>query len=512
MSGVATESKPVLEIRGINKVYPGVVALDDVSLTVMENEVLGLIGENGAGKTTLMKILVGDVQPDGGTISTPTDGIITLAGPAAAIRYGIGMVFQDGSLIPNLTVTENLFLCHEQNFQKSGFLSLREMKKEAREQLAQVNIELDVDREVRDISPAMRQMVEIVRLLWLSQLYGHYNPLLILDEPTAILSDSEVETLFTILAEIKNKASVILISHRLQEVVENSDRIVILKDGRNVTEMPARDAKIAEIEQLMVGHGFSSDRFLMKDQREPEAGELLRVEDLSKKGQFEPVDFTIHKGEIVSLVGLIGSGKEAIINCLTGLEKADTGQIFIEGKLVNVSSPSRATALGIGHVPIDRRNEGLATGLSVADNINLLVLKTLRKWGLLSRRKERANARHWVDECLIKTTSVDALCANLSGGNQQKTVIAKWIGSHIRVLILDHPTRGVDVGAKEEIYRLIRKLADEGIGIILMSDTLEEDIGLSNRMLILNDGRLVKEEVCPPDLKPTPKDIIKYIV
>jgi ribose transport system ATP-binding protein len=512
MSGIPPAPRPILEARGINKTYPGVVALDHVTLTVMENEVLGLIGENGAGKSTLMKILVGDVQPDGGTISTPADGIIILSGPAAAIRYGIGMVFQDGSLIPNLTVAENLFLCHEQKFMRGGLLSLREMRKEARERLAQVNIELDVDLEVRDVTPAVRQMVEIVRLLWLSQRYGHYNPLLILDEPTAILSDSEVKTLFAILEEIKKKASVILISHRLQEVVENSDRIVILKDGRNVTDMPARDAKLAEVEQLMVGHGFSSDRFLMKDQRKPEPVELLRVAGLSKKGQFEPIDFTLHRGEIVSLVGLIGSGKETIVDCLTGLQKAGAGRIFVEGRPVTVGSPSRAIALGIGHVPIDRRNEGLATGLSVADNINLMVVKRLRELGLLSRRKERANARHWVDECLIKTPSVDTLCANLSGGNQQKTVIAKWIGTHIRVLVLDHPTRGVDVGAKEEIYRLIRMLAGEGIGIIVMSDTLEEDIALSNKILILNDGRLVREEACPPGAKPTPNDIIRYIV
>lgn len=512
MSGVTGEPKAALELKGIEKVYPGVVALDNVSFTVMEKEVVGLVGENGAGKSTLMKILIGDVQPDSGTITTPTGGTIKLAGPAAAIRFGIGMVFQEGSLIPNLTVAENLFLCHERKFTKGGFLSLREMREEARNQLEQVNIHIDVDMEVREISPAMRQMVEIVRLLWLSQLYGHRNPILILDEPTAILSDTEVQTLFTILKEIKNKASVILISHRLQEVVANSDRIVVLKDGRNVTEMPAGNAKIEEIEQLMVGHGFSSDRFLTNDQKDPEPDELLRVEDFSKKGQFEPVDFIIRRGEIVSFIGLIGSGKEAIMNCLIGLEKADTGQIFIEGTLVACGSPSRAVSLGIGHVPIDRRNEGLATGLSVADNINLLVLRALRKLGLLNRRMERKNSRYWVDECLIKTPSVDVICANLSGGNQQKVVIAKWFGSHSKIIVLDHPTRGVDVGAKEEIYRLIRKLAGEGISIIIMSDTLEEDIGLSNRMLIFNDGRLVKEEDCPPDAKPAPNDIIKYIV
>jgi len=497
MTDVPTQDKLVIEMSGIEKVFPGVVALDDVSFTVMEKEVVGLVGENGAGKSTLMRILVGDVQPDGGTIATSKNGTITIPGPTAAVKYGIGMVFQEGSLIPNMTLAQNLFLCHEQ---------------EARKQLKQVNIEVDVEQEAREVSPATRQMVEIVRLLWLSRRYGHYNPVLILDEPTSILSDAEVETLFAILEQIKRGASIVLISHRLQEVVEHSDRIVILKDGRNVTEVAAKGVRIEEIEQLMVGHGISADRFLTGIQREPDPDELLRVEDLSKRGQFEPIDFTVRKGEIVSFVGLVGSGKETILNCLTGIEKPDTGQIFLDGKHVALGSPSQAVALGIGHVPIDRRNDGLATGLSVADNINLPVLKTLRKWGLLSRKEERANARHWVGECLIKTPSVDAICGNLSGGNQQKTVIAKWIGSRVRILILDHPTRGVDVGAKEEIYRLIRKLAGDGIGIIIMSDTLEEDIGLSNRMLILNDGRLVKEEACPAHAKPAPNDIIRFIV
>ena len=274
MTGVPSQDKPVLEMSGIEKVFPGVVALDDVSFTVMEKEVVGLVGETGAGTSTLMRILVGDIQPDGGTIATSRNGTITIPGPTAAVKYGIGMVFQEGSLIPNMTLAQNLFLCHEQEFMKGGFLSLRAIRQEARKQLKQVNIEVDVEQEAREVSPATRQMVEIVRLLWLSRRYGHYNPVLILDEPTSILSDAEVETLFAILEQIKRGASVVLISHRLQEVVEHSDRIVILKDGRNITEMAAKGARIEEIEQLMVGHGISEDRFLTGIQREPDPDEL----------------------------------------------------------------------------------------------------------------------------------------------------------------------------------------------------------------------------------------------
>ena len=355
-------------------------------------------------------------------------------------------------------------------------------------------------------------MVEIARLLWLSSIYGHYNPVLILDEPTTILADSEVDTMFSILRSIKNRASVILISHRLSEVVENSDRIVILKDGKNVTEMPAAGVKISEVEQLMVGHEFSNDRYLENDQRIPENREVLKVEDLSVKGHFEPLDFSVHAGEVVSLIGLIGSGKESVRDCLTGIRKPDSGSIFIDGKKVSTFAPHQSIALGIGHVPIDRRSEGLAAGMSVMDNINLLVLNNLKKGGLLNRRKEKAAASIWVDECMIKTPSLESLCGTLSGGNQQKVVIAKWLGANTKILILDHPTRGVDVGAKEEIYRLIRNLAEEGIGILVMCDTLEEDIGLSNRILIMNEGRYIKEELSPPNAKPKPTDIIKYIV
>jgi len=505
-------SSSVLTLDRISKVYPGVVALDNVSFTVYAQEVVGLVGENGAGKSTLMKIMVGLIQPDEGTITSSTGERILLKDPATAIRYGIGMVFQEGSLIPNLSIMENLFLCHEHDFQKFGFLSKHKMRKVAVNALKQVKVHADVDTPVDVVSPAERQMVEIARLLWLSQLYNRRKPILILDEPTTVLTDSERETLFSILQDIKQHASVVLISHRLQEIVENSDRIVILKDGKNVTEMAASDASISETEQLMVGHAFSADRYLEGEQTAPDEEEILHVQNLSKKGVFEPFDFSVRKGEIVSLAGLVGSGKEEVCKCINGLEKADTGNIFLEGKKLSSASPSNAVGAGVGHIPIDRREEGLAAAMSVAENVNLLVLKRLKTAGIISPLLERQNARHWIEECLIKTPSVTTLCANLSGGNQQKTVIAKWLSSRVRLLVLDHPTRGVDVGAKEEIYKLIRQLAKDGIGMVIMCDTLEEDIGLSNRMLIMKDGRLIKEVDCPPYKKPSPGDIVEFIV
>jgi ribose transport system ATP-binding protein len=509
--GSGTSQDVILGLRGINKAFPGVVALDGVDLAIRRNEVVGLVGENGAGKSVLMKIMVGLVQPDGGTIELEGRPV-TLRDTSEAIKIGIGMVFQEGSLAPNLTVTENLFLRHEDGFSRLGFFSLRSMRDAARELLAELGLHLDVDQAVSEIGPAARQMVEIARLLWLSRLYGRDNPVLILDEPTAVLGDKERETLFAIMRELKKRASVVFISHRLQELIENCDRICVLKDGKNVTEMSASDARAVRIEQLMVGHSFAADRFHVDQQGSRGEGEVLKVENLSRVGLFEPISFTVGKGEIVSLIGLVGSGKEEVCKCIAGLEKADTGSISLDGKKLPLGSPRSAVLAGVGHVPIDRRSEGLALMMSVAENVNLLVLNRLKTAGLLSPAQARKNARHWVSECQIKTPSISAMCANLSGGNQQKIVISKWLSSQVRLLVLDHPTRGVDVGAKDEIYKLMRRLAKQGIGMIVMCDTLEEDIGLSDRLLVMKDGRLVQEVDSAPQKKPSPASILSLVL
>jgi ribose transport system ATP-binding protein len=501
----------VLALRRITKIFPGVVALDEVDLTIQKNEILGLVGENGAGKSVLTKIMIGLLQPDDGTIMLRGE-MTTLRDPSDAIKKGIGVVFQEGSLLPNLTVMENLFLCHETVFRRFGMLSLRAMRAAARELLTQTKLRIDVDLPIAEIGPAARQMVEIARLLWLSKLYGHDNPVLILDEPTTVLADSERNTLFSILQDIKKQASIVLISHRLQEIVENCTRIVVLKDGKKVTELAASTAQLSNVEQLMVGHSFSADRFQVDEQAAPGDKEILRVENLSKAGHFEPLSFTIKEGEIVSLVGLVGSGKEEVCRCITGLQKADTGSITLDGRKLPNGSSGSAVRAGLGHIPIDRRDEGLALAMSVAENINFLVLNRLKVAGFISRRLEKKNARRWVAECQIKTPSIATACANLSGGNQQKTVISKWLSSRVRLLVLDHPTRGVDIGAKDEIYKLMRKLGKEGIGMLVMCDTLEEDIGLANRMLIMKDGRFVREVDSSPRKKPSPQDIIELIV
>src|SRR3984957_2121107 len=354
-------NEPVLALRQITKSYPGVLALDRVDFAVYRNEIVGLIGENGAGKTTLMKIIIGLIQPDEGLYRL-RGAPVTLRDPATAARHGVGMVFQEGSLVPNLSIMENLFLCHEIGFRKFGLLSQRAMRRTAASVLSMVKVTCDLDTTIRDATPAVRQMVEIARLLWLSKLYEQENPILILDEPTTVLTERERNTLFEILAEIKCQASIVLISHRLQETVENADRIVILKDGKNVDELTGRSAKITDIENIMVGHTFAAERYRENEQTDRESEIVLNVRELTKAGAFEPISFAVGKGEIVSLVGLVGSGKEELCRCITGLEKPDSGSITFCGKKLAPGSPRDTVRSGLGHVPIDPRCEGLALG------------------------------------------------------------------------------------------------------------------------------------------------------
>ncbi|MBN1834284.1 MAG: sugar ABC transporter ATP-binding protein [Spirochaetales bacterium] len=504
-------SDNVVQMQHIFKSFPGVRALEDVSFSVGRGEIVGLVGENGAGKSTLMKILIGLYKADRGKLqlhgktAAPTD-------PRMAARLGVGMVFQEGCLLPNLTVCENLFLCQERTFKRHGMLVIQEMLAEAEKQLAKVKVEVSPRAYVRDLPQASRQMVEIVRLIWLSNISGVENPVLILDEPTTVLTSDEIDRLFEILKVLKKECSIIFISHRLEEVLELSDRIVILKDGRNMAELRREEAEIRKVQRLMVGHELAEEYYKESEQRQPEEEEELQVEGLEKAGSFSSVSFAVRRGEIVSLVGVLGSGKEEVCRCIAGVSKADSGTIRVKGRQVKIGGPQDAIKAGIGYIPSDRREEGLALQMDVLSNITLIILKGLAKGGLLNLRKERQEGVHWVEQNRIKTPSLRTPCVNLSGGNQQKTVLAKWLATDVELLILDHPTRGIDVGAKEEIYRRIRELAAHGMAIILMSDTLEEDIGLCNRMLLMRDGQITGQVDCPANAKPAPVDIIQYIV
>jgi ribose transport system ATP-binding protein len=502
----------ILELKGITKSFPGVLALKGVDVTVKPNEILGLVGENGAGKSTLMKIMIGLQGPDSGEIRLRGEAT-KLDGPSDAIRKGIGMVFQEGCMIPNLSVADNLFLGNEKTFMRGGFISTRRMLAASRRQLAQVGLgSLDPRRTTGALSAAEKQMVEIARLLWLSEFHGVENPILILDEPTTVLQESEVKMLFGILGELKKRATIIFISHRLEEVVMLSDRIIVLKDGSLMAELPRGLATVHGIEKLMVGHEMAEEHYRESMQIEPKNEVVLKAQGLSVSGRFADFSLELRSGEILSLVGLLGSGKEEVCACLGGSTRPDSGRLEIGGQVMSFSTPRDAIGAGIGCVPIDRRSDGLATSLDVADNVNLLVLGKLRTGPLLSPKKERENAGRWVKECLIKTPSLTTACGTLSGGNQQKVVIAKWLAAEAKILILDHPTRGIDVGAKDEIYRRIRELSAAGMSIIMMCDTLEEDIGLCNRMIVMKDGVIMREIPCAKGRKPAAVEIIDYIV
>lgn len=504
-------SNSVLEIININKSFPGVKALQNMNFNVYQNEIVGLVGENGAGKSTLMKILVGIYKMDKGKMKLYGKNV-KLSDSRMAIQLGVGMVFQEGSLIPNLTIAENLFLGHENRFKQYGLISMSKVMKEAEKQLDRVGLNINPKTPVYNLSQASRQMVEVARLLWLSNIYHIENPLLILDEPTAVLTSQEIEKLFNIIRKIKNKASIIFISHRLEEIFELSDRIVVLKNGKNMANMKASETNIHQVEKLMIGRKLSKEYYNESEQNEPKDEVLLKVDGLEKKGSFRPISFLVKKGEILSLVGVVGSGKEDICKCIFGMMKPDNGIISIEGKEVKINNPKDAVKAGIGYIPINRREEGLALQMDVMSNITLVMLKKIIRNGLISSRVEKEEALRWIKKCSILTPSSKTLCKNLSGGNQQKVVLSKWLAANVKIMILNHPTRGVDVGAKEEFYKMIRLLALGGMSILLMSDRLEEDIGLCNRMIIMKDGNITEELACPVNDKPTPVDIISYIV
>lgn len=511
MEAKQVNSNSVLEITNVDKSFPGVKALQNMNFNVYQNEIVGLVGENGAGKSTLMKILVGIYKIDKGKMKLYGKNV-KLSDSRMAIQLGVGMVFQEGSLIPNLTIAENLFLGHESRFKQYGLISMSKVMKEAEKQLDRVGLNINPKTPVYNLSQASRQMVEVARLLWLSNIYHIENPLLILDEPTAVLTSQEIEKLFNIIRKIKNKASIIFISHRLEEIFELSDRIVVLKNGKNMANMKASETNIHQVENLMIGRKLSKEYYNESEQNEPKDEVLLKVDGLEKKSSFKPISFLIKKGEILSLVGVVGSGKEDICKCIFGMMKPDNGIISIEGREVKIDNPKDAVKAGIGYIPINRREEGLALQMDVMSNITLVMLKKIIRNGLISPRVEKEEALHWIKKCSILTPSSKTLCKNLSGGNQQKVVLSKWLAANVKIMILNHPTRGVDVGAKEEFYKMIRLLALGGMSILLMSDRLEEDIGLCNRMIIMKDGEIAEELACPVNDKPTPVDIISYIV
>ncbi|MBE9489984.1 MAG: sugar ABC transporter ATP-binding protein [Bacteroidetes bacterium] len=503
---------PFLNMVNISKSFLDVKALQEVNLSINENEIVGLVGENGAGKSTLVKILAGVYKADRGKISID-DKDIYINNPQDAKKHGIGIVFQEQSILKNMTVCENLFLGQEKFFLNLGVLSQERMLKEASEILAELDIDIMPTRNANTLNFIQREMIEIARNVWLARKSNARVPIILLDEPTTALEQDDIKFLFQKLNEIKKHTAIIFISHRLEEIVTLCDRVYILKDGKNVGCFNKDDISENLLRSKMVGKELVGEFYQSSMQRKAGEKVVLELKGCSKKHAFYNVSFQLKEGEILSICGTVGSGKEALCKAIFGIIKFDSGEVYIDGVDVkgHINSPMDAFNKGIGYIPEDRRNEGLILNLPLFENITLTVLKKLKSYGMVSRKKQFEVTEKMVKKTDIRSASITALCKNLSGGNQQKLVLGKWLLSGNKILVMSHPTRGVDVGAKQQIYTLMREMVNDGMSLITMGDSFEEDIGLANRIIIMKDGKIITI-IDANESKPTPVDLIEYIV
>lgn len=501
---------PVLELRNISKSFPGVKALDHVSFAIHAGEVVGLIGENGAGKSTVLKVLNGNYQPDTGEIRV-NGNPVHITSSRQAFDSGIAMVFQEQSVLPTLSIAENIFLGREEEFIRYGLISKNRMNEAAAVELRKVKLNIHPARRCADISFADRQMVEIAKALSLdTRIKGQVT--ILLDEPTSVLEQKEVDLLYDIIADLKSRASIVFISHRLEEVLHVSDRVYVMRDGKVVKELPAKQATIHELHTHMVGRQLHKEYYREARQVAPRDEIVMSAQALSRDGSFSDVSFDLRAGEVLGIAGVIGSGREDLARCLAGHTQPTSGTLQLNGKAVSFRAAYDATEAGVGLVPAERKVEGIVAQFSVAENMTLAALPAFTKSGIVQFAKERTTAQSWIERLKIKTPSPDTMIGSLSGGNQQKSVLSKWRIAGVKVLILDHPTRGVDVGAKEDVYDLIRDMAEEGLAIILLGDTLDEVIGMSNTILVMRDGQVTAKIDAPAGRKPEQVKLVEHMV
>jgi rhamnose transport system ATP-binding protein len=477
------EKPPLVELRGVTKTYGGVHAVERVDLAVRAGTVHALVGENGAGKSTLVKILTGVVTPDAGEVLV--DGEPHRIGdPQTAHRLGIVAMYQEPTVFQDLTVAENVFAGrHPRSTLRT--VDWKEMREASSKILGELNVDFKPDTPVRGLGVADRQLLEIAKALSSSA------RLLIMDEPTAALSPNEVDNLFATVRSIRDRGvAVIFISHRLEEVSMIADEVTILRDGRHVATRPAAELSHGEIVRLMVGR--SLDALFPKE--EAEIGDVvLRAENLTRRGVFSGVSFELRRGEIVGLAGFVGAGRTEVARALFGIDHLDSGRIWIDGKPFRPRSPRAALHRGLAYLPEDRLTQGLVQPMSIAHNASMAVLPALTPGGILRPWRERRLARRFMSELSIRATSPAQVVRSLSGGNQQKVVLSKWLAAEPRILVLDEPTHGVDVGTKADVHRTISHLAAGGLTILLISSELPEILGMSDRVLVMREGRLVGE-------------------
>ncbi len=475
---------PLLEMRGISKAFPGVQALNDVSFSLHAGEIHALVGENGAGKSTLMKVLTGAIPKDAGTIFL-RGAPVEIHGPRDAIHRGIAIIHQELTLVPYLTVAQNIYLGREPRGAAASLVDWAALNRQAGELLERLGLGFRPTTLVSDLSIAQRQMVEVAKALSLDA------TIIAMDEPTSALSEREVEALFSFIRQLRDQGvGLIYISHRMNEIFELADRVTVMRDGRYVGTAPIGALTEAKIINMMVGRTLGE---LYPKTSVPRSEVVLKVAGLRRGKELQDVSFELHRGEILGLAGLVGAGRTFIARALFGADRVDGGEIWLEGQPVRIGSPQHAIKLGIGLVPEDRKAEGLFLGMPVRTNITVTILEKLSRFGVIKTKAQDALAQRYVEDLAIRTPSLIQRARNLSGGNQQKVVISRWLTLSPKVLLLDEPTRGVDVGAKAEIYALMSKLAGQGMGILMISSELPEVLGVSDRILVMREGRLVGE-------------------
>ena len=476
--------KTLIKLDGISISFGGVHALQDVDFEILEGQTLCLAGENGGGKSTLIKIISGFYRPDRGTIEIDGKQYSHLT-PKQAIDLGIQVIYQDFAIFPNLTVAENIALSAER-LDGRKTVSWRTVKKRAQEALDMINVKMDLDAILADLPVASKQLVAICRSLLQNA------RLLIMDEPTTALTKNEVNSLFKVVRDLQKKGiSVVFVSHKLEEVYEIAEQLVILRNGKKVIEGPIKDFDRKKFIYYMTGREIENEKFEVKSiGSEP----LLEVKNIGIKDLFKDISFKLYAGEVLGITGLLGSGRSELARALFNLEKIDTGEVILEGKKLNLKTVKDAINVGIAYVPEDRLTEGLFMPQTISRNmISAVIERNLNKAGLIDNDGVRERSADWVKELKVKTPSTELPVQALSGGNQQKVVLAKWLSTKPKVLILNSPTVGIDVGAKADIYAYTKRLAEEGIGVIIISDDLPEILDNCNRAIIMKRGRLAGE-------------------
>ena len=474
---------PVVRFDAVTKRFPGVVALDHVSFDIAAGSCHALCGENGAGKSTLGKMVAGVHAPDEGRILIAGQPV-RFNSPTDALAAGVAMVHQELAFCENLSVAENLSLGTLPS--KYGFVSKGEMRRRAESLLASIDVSIDVQRNVGELTVGQQQMLQIATAI------GQGARLIIFDEPTSSLSQHEAERLYTMIGRLRERGvTCVYVSHRLEEIFRLCDAITVLRDGKHVATVAASTIDQAALVEMMIGRRL--EEYFPSHVRATPGAELLRAEKLSSPVGFRDVSFSVRAGEVVGFAGLVGAGRSEVAQALFGLDARSTGAIFVRGQRVHNLTTAAAIEKGIGLVPEDRKRQGLVLGMSVLENATLSILPRLARAGFITRAKERTAAQPYFTRLRLKTPRLDTLAAALSGGNQQKIVLTKWLAAECPLLILDEPTRGVDVGAKAEIHALIDELAAAGNGIILISSEMPEILNLATRIIVFRAGRIVGE-------------------